>query len=311
MSKVEKNLDLLIIGSGPAGLTAGLYAARLKLDTLILEDELVGGQIKDAYIVENYPGFNSISGSDLIDKIQEQVISAGAKLDEYDNVISVKLTDEEKIIETKKYIYKPKAVIIASGSKRKELPIEEEKKFHSRGIHYCELCDGSLYENKHIAVVGGGSSALLAASLLANYGSKITIIHRRDSFRADKKIQDEIFNNKKIEIIWNTKVISAIGEDKLKGLTIQNVNTKENSNLEVDGVFVYIGLLPRTEIFKDFIKVDNLGNIISNENCETNVKGVFAAGDVRVKAVRQLTTAVSDGTIAALMAEKYISNLGR
>lgn len=306
MDKKEKTLDLLIIGAGPAGLTAGIYAGRLKLKTLILEDELVGGQIKDAYIVENYPGFNSISGSELIDKIQEQAINCGVEIDEFDKILSVRLTDNEKIIETKSYIYKPKAVIIASGSKKRELPIPEEKKFHGNGIHYCELCDGSLYEGKHIAVVGGGNTAVGAANFLSKYAKKVTLIHKRDHLRADKKSQEELFNNKKIEILWNSKIKQAIGNERLEAVIVEN--EKEAYKLELDGIFAYIGLTPRTDLYKDYLKLDNYGNIEAGESCETNVKGVFAAGDVRTKVFRQLTTAVSDGTAAALMAEKYILN---
>ncbi|WP_046066118.1 NAD(P)/FAD-dependent oxidoreductase [Clostridium scatologenes] len=304
--KKEKKLDLLIIGSGPAGLTAAIYAARLKLKTLILEDELVGGQIKDAYTVENYPGFISISGSDLIDKIQNQAINYGVEIDEFDKIVSVKLTNNEKIIETKSYIYKPKAVIIAAGAKKRELPISEEKNFHGKGIHYCELCDGHLYEGKHIAVVGGGNSAVQAANFLSKYAKKITLIHKRNYLRADKKNQQELFDNKKVEILWNSKIQHAIGDNKLEAVLIEN--EKETYKLDLDGIFVYIGVTPRTDLYKDYLNLNSSGNIEASETCETNIKGVFAAGDVRTKPFRQLTTAVSDGTTAALMAEKYIKN---
>ncbi|AKA68865.1 FAD-dependent pyridine nucleotide-disulfide oxidoreductase [Clostridium scatologenes] len=306
MIKKEKKLDLLIIGSGPAGLTAAIYAARLKLKTLILEDELVGGQIKDAYTVENYPGFISISGSDLIDKIQNQAINYGVEIDEFDKIVSVKLTNNEKIIETKSYIYKPKAVIIAAGAKKRELPISEEKNFHGKGIHYCELCDGHLYEGKHIAVVGGGNSAVQAANFLSKYAKKITLIHKRNYLRADKKNQQELFDNKKVEILWNSKIQHAIGDNKLEAVLIEN--EKETYKLDLDGIFVYIGVTPRTDLYKDYLNLNSSGNIEASETCETNIKGVFAAGDVRTKPFRQLTTAVSDGTTAALMAEKYIKN---
>lgn len=306
MSKKVKQVDLLIIGAGVAGLTAGIYAGRLKLNTLILEDEIIGGQIRDAYIIENYPGFSSISGSDLIDKMQEQAINSGATIDEFDSVVSIKLTDNEKIIESENYIYKPKAVIIAAGAKRRELPIPEEKKFRGNGIHYCEICDGHLYEGKHIGVVGGGSSSVGAAIFLSKYAEKITLIHRSEHLRADKKSQEELFNNKKINFLWNTQVKQAMGNELLESVLLENVNTKENTELKLDGIFVNIGSVPRTDMYKEYINIDSYGNIEAGETCETNVKGVFAAGDVRAKGVRQLTTAASDGTIAALMAEKYI-----
>jgi len=306
VNKTEKELDLLIIGAGPAGLTAGLYAARLKLNTLILEDELVGGQIRDAYVVENYPGFTSIGGSDLTDKMREQSTLAGAVIDEYDTILSVKLTNDEKVIETEQYLYKPKAVIIASGAKRRELPIPEEKKFHGNGIHYCELCDGHLYEGKHIGVIGGGSSAVGAADFLSKYAAKVTLIHRSDKLRADKKSQEDLFANKKVEVVWDSEVKHALGDDKLTAVLLEDPQSKEHTELKLDGIFVYIGSIPRTQMYKDYINVDEYGNIVASETCETNVQGVFAAGDVRQKLFRQLTTAVSDGTVSALMAERYI-----
>lgn len=308
MSKKEKELDLLIIGAGPAGLTAGIYAGRLKLNTLIIEDELIGGQIKESYIVENYPGFNSISGSELVDKFQQQAINSGALIDEFDKIISVKLTDNDKIVETENYIYRPKAVIIASGAKRRELPIAEERKFHGKGIHYCELCDGALYEGKEIAVVGGGNSAVEAADFLSKYASKITLIHQFDHLQADKRNQEELFSNKKITVMWNSEITSAIGDDSLKAVIVENRISKEVSELKIDGVFVNIGMLPRTDLYREVLNLDGFGNIIADETCQTNIKGVFAAGDVRSKQFRQLTTAVSDGTVAALMAERFIKN---
>lgn len=307
MSKLNKSIDVLIIGAGPAGLTAGIYASRLKLSTLILEDEIVGGQIKDAYLVENYPGFNSISGTNLIKKFQNQAVKYGAVIDEFDKILQIKLTDDEKIIETENYIYNAKTVIIASGSKRRELPIPEEKKFHGKGIHYCELCDGNVYEGKHIAIVGGGNSALLAVKFLSRYADKITIIQQLDSFQAEKKIQQEVLSNPKIDILLNSQITHAKGENQLSEIIVENVNTKESKSLRLDGVFVYIGLVPRTDLFKDYINLDKHGNILADETTQTNVKGVFAAGDVRAKLFRQLTTATSDGTVAALMSEKFIN----
>lgn len=306
MSKEEKKLDLIIIGAGPAGLTAAIYASRLKLDMLLLEDALIGGQIKETYIVENYPGFTKISGSDLADKIQNQAENLGAKIDEFDNIISVKLTDDEKIIETEKYIYKPEAVIIATGAKHRELPVPEEGKFHGNGIHYCELCDGQMYDGREIVVVGGGNSAVEAAIFLSRYATKITIIHQFDYLQAEKATQEELFRDSKINIIWDSEIRNVFGEGKVQGVVIENIKTKEVSKLNTDGIFVYIGLIPKTDMFKDYIKLNQWGYIEAGESTETNIKGVFAAGDVRTKMFRQLTTAVSDGTVASLMVEKYL-----
>lgn len=306
MNKKEKKLDLIIIGCGPAGLTAAIYASRLKLDMVVLEDEIIGGQIRGAYEIENYPGFINVKGLDLSDKMYEQATKLGAKIDEFDNIILVKLTDDEKIIETENVIYKPTAVIIATGSKHRELPIPEEKKFHGNGIHYCELCDGQMYEGKDILVVGGGNSAVEAAIFLSRYGNKITLIHKYDYLKADKSNQEELYANTKINIISNSKVQNALGEHKLEGVVIENLKTKDITNLKVDGVFVYIGLLPKTHLFKDYLRLNEFAYIEAGETTETNIKGVFAAGDVREKMFRQITTATADGTVAALMAQKYL-----
>lgn len=308
MEKENKDIDILIIGAGPAGLTAAIYTSRLKLKTLILEDEIIGGQIRDAYTIENYPGFINISGVDLTKKMEEQAIASGAIIDEFDKIISIKLSNSEKIVETESHIYNAKVVIIASGAKRRELPIPEEKKFHGKGIHYCELCDGHMYDGKHIAVVGGGNSALLAVNFLSKYAEKITLVHQLDYFQAEKKIQDEVFKNPKVTILWNSEIKHAIGDNNISKISVENIKTKQETELSVDGIFVYIGFIPRTDLFKDYITLDKFGNILADETTKTNIDGVFAAGDVRSKSFRQLTTATADGTVAALMAEKFINS---
>ncbi|ABK61170.1 MULTISPECIES: thioredoxin-disulfide reductase [Clostridium] len=307
MEKENKNIDILIIGAGPAGLTAAIYTSRLKLKTLVLEDEIMGGQIRDAYTIENYPGFINISGVDLTKKMEEQAIASGAIIDEFDKIISIKLSNSTKTVETEDHIYNAKVVIIASGAKRRELPIPEEKKFHGKGIHYCELCDGHMYDGKHIAVVGGGNSALLAVNFLSKYAEKITIVHQLDYFQAEKKVQDEVFKNPKVNILWNSEIKHAIGDNHISKISIENIKTKQETELSVDGIFVYIGFIPRTDLFKDYITLDEFGNILADETTKTNIDGVFAAGDVRSKSFRQLTTATADGTVAALMAEKFIN----
>ena len=307
MEKENKDIDILIIGAGPAGLTAAIYTSRLKLKTLILEDEIIGGQIRDAYTIENYPGFKNITGVDLTKKMEEQAIASGAIIDEFDKIISIKLSNAEKIVETESHIYNAKVVIIASGAKRRELPIPEEKKFHGKGIHYCELCDGHMYDGKHIAVVGGGNSALLAVNFLSKYAEKITLVHQLDYFQAEKKIQDEVFKNPKVTILWNSEIKHAIGDNNISKISVENIKTKQETELSVDGIFVYIGFIPRTDLFKDYITLDKFGNILADETTKTNIDGVFAAGDVRSKSFRQLTTATADGTVAALMAEKFIN----
>ncbi|WP_461206379.1 thioredoxin-disulfide reductase [Clostridium sp. DL1XJH146] len=308
MNKEIKELDLIIIGAGPAGLTAAIYAARAKLDFVLIEDEIIGGQIKNSYSIENYPGFNNISGDKLSQKMLDQAENLGANIDEFDKIISVILNDKEKIIETESYIYKPKAVIIAAGSKYRELPVEEEPKFHGKGIHYCELCDGKMYEGKDIIVVGGGNSAVQGALFLTRYVKSITMIHQLDNLQADKANQEELLKNEKVNIIWDSEVRKVMGEEEVQSAIIQNLKTKEEEEIKVDGIFVYIGMAPRTNIFKKFIKLDHRGNIIAGEDTKTNVEAVYAAGDVRTKKYRQLTTAVSDGTIATLSVAQYVLN---
>ena len=307
--KIEKNIDLMIIGAGPAGLTATIYAARAKLNSITLENGIIGGQIKDSYVVENYPGFITISGEELVNKMTKQCENVEGVIDEFDEIVSVKLTNDEKIVETKKCIYKPLAVIIATGAKHRELPIKEEKKFHGRGIHYCELCDGALYQGKDIIVVGGGNSALQAAKYLSKYGKSITLIHMLDYFQADKQNQEEFKKLRDIKVILNSIIQGVNGEDKIEEVIIKNVKSGDISTIKTDGIFVYIGLEPNTELFKKYIKLNKSGYIITDEGTNTNIEGIYAAGDVRQKDIRQLTTAVSDGSVAALCAEKYINKI--
>lgn len=311
MNKEEKILDLVIIGSGPAGLTGAIYAARMKLDFIVLENELIGGQIRATYSVENYPGFRNISGEELINKIYNHAADLGAKIDEFDQIENIKLTNEEKVIETYEKIYKPKAVIVASGAKYRPLPIPEEQKYHGNGIHHCELCDGKLYQDKNLIVVGGGNSALEAAIFLSRYAKNITMVHQFDYFQGEKSLQDEIFNSSKIKIIWNTEIRNGIGEDKLEEVLVEDIKTKEQYKIKADGIFVYIGMVPNTDLYKNYLNLNEKGYILADEDTKTNVEGVFVAGDVRVKQFRQLVTANSDGAIAALSSEKYISEKRR
>ena len=291
--------------SGPAGLTAAIYASRAKLNVLVLESGTIGGQVRSSFTVENYPGFEIIEGNELADRIQNQALKLGAVIDEFDEIIGVKLTDNEKIVETESYIYRAKAVIIASGASPKKLPIQEESDYSSRGIHYCAVCDGAMYEGKTIGVVGGGNSALEEALFLSKFG-KVKIIRRHDYFNGEKITLEEVEKNKDIEILWNQDIKHLRGENKVEVAILENTKTKEQKEVELDAVFVYIGSEPKTELFKEQITMNKQGYIITDENMKTNVKGVYAAGDVRDKIIRQITTAVSDGTIAALMAEKYI-----
>lgn len=306
MSKDIKDIDLIIIGAGPAGITASIYASRAKLNSLLLEEAIIGGQVRNSYSIENYPGFKKTSGIELSDLMYEQALSLGANIDEFDMIEKVQLTDNEKIVETNSYIYKTKAVIIATGAEPKKLPIPNEQKYSGKGVHYCAVCDGAMYEGKIVGVVGGGNSALEEAVFLSRFAKKVLIIRRHDYFNGEKKLLDEVEANQKIEIMYNWDLVDVDGDNFMTSAKIKNTKTEEEKEIELDAVFGYIGTEPKTSLFKDYIELSKSGYIITDEDMRTNVKGVYAAGDVRDKKYRQITTAVSDGTIAALDAEKYI-----
>jgi len=308
MAKKNLHKDVVIIGAGMAGLTAALYCGRMNLDTLILESGLIGGQIANAVSIENYPGFVSVSGGDLIATLQKQAENFGAVIDEFDTIEKVTLTSTPKIVETEEHIYECDVVIIASGMNRRKLPLPEEKTFAGRGVHYCELCDGHMYQNKIIAVMGGGNAAVDAANFLTKYTNKLYLIHRSE-FRADEFSQKRLKENPKVEIMLQTEIKKLHGKGRLESVDILDKKTGETKNIAIDGIFVNIGVEPNTKLFTGQIDMSERGRIIAGEDCRTNVDGVFAAGDVREKEIRQLTTAAADGTTAALLAEKYLAKL--
>ncbi len=307
MTKPIKEIDLIIIGAGPAGLTAAIYAARAGLETLVLEKDVIGGQVRLSYTIENYPGFNSITGNELADKIEQQAVEAGVNIDEFDAIEKVSLEDEEKIVETGDYIYKPKAIIIATGAKPKALPIPNEKKYLGKGIHYCAVCDGASYKDEVIAVVGGGNAALEEGLFLAKLAKKVIIIRRYDYFKAEAKTLEEVEKTSNIEVMYNWDLVDVSGDNFMEVAMIKNTQTGETRELPLKAVFGYIGTEPKTDLFKEYVHLTEGGYIKANESMETNIKGVYVAGDVREKEFRQITTAVADGTIAALKAEQYIT----
>lgn len=305
-NKEVKELDLVILGAGPAGLTASIYASRAKLNMILIENAFIGGQVRNSYVIENYPGFKSIDGASLADKMQEQAEHCGAVIDEFDPVISVNFSKDEKVIETESYIYKPKAVILATGATPKKLPVATEEKFSGKGIHYCAVCDGAMYSDKIVSVVGGGNAALEEAVFLSRFAKKVYIIRRYDYFRSERAVLEDVESNDKIEILYNKDLIAVEGKDFVEKVIVKDTLTGEETEIQMDAVFGYIGTEPKTAEFKQYINLNEAGYIITNELMETNIPGVFAAGDVRDKVYRQITTAVSDGTIAALEAERYI-----
>lgn len=311
MDKKVKEIDLIILGGGPAGLTSAIYASRSKMDMLLLENGILGGQVKNSYTIENYPGFKMIEGAQLANLMQEQAQELGATIDEFDIVERVVLTEDEKIVETGDYIYKPKTVIIATGASPKKLPIPSEKKFEGKGIHYCAVCDGAVYEGKEIGVIGGGNSALEEAIFLTRFAKKVYMIRRHDYFNGEKSLLDEVNKNEKIEILYNTDLVDVKGEDFVNKAIIKDTKTNQERELNLEAIFGYIGTSPKTDLFKEYISMNKYYYIITDERMRTNISGVYAVGDVREKEYRQITTAVADGTIAALEAEKFIAEKGR
>lgn len=293
-----------------AGLTAALYAGRMNLSVLVLENGIIGGQIANATGIENYPGLPGISGKDLIAAVQEQAEGFGAVIDEFDAIQKVSLKASPKLVETESCIYETEAVIIASGMERRKLPLPEERKYAGKGVHYCELCDGHMYQDKVIAVMGGGNAAVDAANFLTKYAKKLYLVHR-SQLRADEVSQEKLRENSKVEILLETEVKSLQGASRLERMEILDKASGETRELAVDGIFVNIGVSPNTALFRDELELAEDGRIRAGEDCRTNVPGVFAAGDVRGKEIRQLTTAAADGTAAAILAEKYLANKKR
>lgn len=308
MSKETIAKDVVIIGAGMAGLTAALYAGRSNLSTIVLENELVGGQIANATGIENYPGFMSVKGGDLMATVQAQAEAVGAVVDEFDLVERVDLTAVPKIVETEEHIYEAKTVILATGMKRRKMPLPEAARYEDRGIHYCELCDGHMYQDKVIVVMGGGNAAVDAANYLTRYAKKLYLIHRSE-LRADEVSQKRLYANPAVTVMLQTEITALAGENRLESIQVLHKDTGKSEELPVDAIFVNIGVVPNTDLFRGQIRLTESGRIPAGEDCRTELPGVFAAGDVREKEIRQLTTAAADGTTAALLAERYIRQL--
>lgn len=299
--------DVIIIGSGTAGLNAALYSVRAGLKTLVLEKEpITGGQIALSAIVENWIGEKSISGADLANKFTDHAKTLGAEIKTFAHVSSVDLSGEVKKVKTSVGDFESKALIIATGSKERKLAIPGENELKGKGVSYCALCDAAFFKDKEVAVIGGGNTALEEGEYLSKFASKIYLIHRREEFRAEKVILDRVNKNNKFEFMLNKTATGIIGENNVQKLKIKDVKTNEESELNISGVFIFIGMLPNSELFPD-IKKDEKGHILADEYMSTNIKGVFVAGDVRKQPMNQLVTAASDGAIAAVSAYKYLS----
>lgn len=299
--------DIVIIGGGPAGLTAGIYVKRAMLNAVLLEKMGIGGQIIVTDKVENFPGFLEISGADLAAKFEEQARKFGLEMKGMAEVDSIEDKGKIKIIKTTEGDIETKSVIIASGTTPKRLGAKGEVELTGRGVSYCATCDGFFFKEKEVVVIGGGDSAITEAIYLTKLAKKVTVVHRRNELRAEKINQEHAFSNPKISFIWDSVLEEIVGKNVVEKVILKNLKTNTTSEVKTDGVFIYVGLIPNTK-FAD-VKKDEWGFIIANAKMETSVKGIFAAGDCRVTPLRQITTAVGDGAIAAVSAERYLEEL--
>ena len=302
------NYDVIIIGGGPAGLSAGIYASRARLRTVLIERGVFGGLIANAELVENYPGFpEGISGFDIGERMHQQALKFGLET-QFAEVTDVDLLKDMKIIRTTGGDFAARSVIIASGAERRRLGVPGENIYINRGVSYCATCDGALFKDRVVAVVGGGDSAVEEAIFLTRFASKVFIIHRRNQLRASKTAQERALSNKKIGPVWDTVVEEIKGDGKVSQIVVRNVKTGDTSLISVDGVFVYVGQIPNTGYLKGQIPLDKEEYIITDDRMETGVKGVYAAGDIRKNSSRQVITAAGDGATAAISAERFLSS---
>ena len=301
-----RKYDVVVIGAGPGGMTAALYAARANLNVAMLDRGIYGGQMNNTDDIENYPGFTTIKGPELGEKMYQGTVKAGVKC-VYGDVQNVTVDDQQmKHIQTDSDELVASAVIIATGSNNRKLGVPGEEKFSGKGVSYCAVCDGSFFKGKNVTVVGGGDSAISEGLYLANVTDGVNVIHRRDQLRAQKVLQNRAFDNDKIDFTWNTSVTEILGdENHVTGVKIHNNQVGDDTTLDTDGVFVYVGNFPNSQIFNNLNITDQAGWIITNDQMETTIPGIYAIGDVRQKQLRQITTAVGDGGIAGQNAFEY------
>ncbi len=308
-AKKELDFDVIILGSGPAGFSASIYACRGAAKTAIVDISMFGGQPSNYLEIENYPGFSLIGGFELMEKFEEHADRFGVEKFPMQEIKKVDLVSEPKTIETETVIYKAKSIIIATGAQAKKLGIPGEQEFIGRGVSYCAVCDGAFFKDKVLAVVGGGNSAVEEAIYLTKFAKKVYIIHRRDSLRAEKIVQEKAFNNEKIEFVWNAIPKEIVGVDHVEKLVVLDKETEEIKEIELDGVFPYVGFTPNVDMFNGQVKQTSCGFIETDITMQTSIDGVFAIGDVRHTPLRQVITAAADGAIAANYAVKYIEEL--
>lgn len=298
--------DIVIIGGGPAGLTAGMYAARAALKCILIERGMPGGQAATTDQIENYPGFpEGIGGPDLMMNMHQQALKFGLET-KFGEVNELKKDGQWFFVNVSGQDIKARSVIIATGTESLNLGVEGEQRFRGRGVSYCATCDGAFFKGLKVAVIGGGDAALEEGMFLTRFASKVYLVHRRNEFRATKVVQERLREFPQIELVLNSVVASILGDNKVEAIKVKNLATGEEKAIAVDGVFVYIGQKPNSELVKDMVQLDERGYIITDQNMQTSLPGLFAAGDVRVTPLRQVVTAVSDGAVAAVSAEKYI-----
>jgi len=301
--------DLIIIGAGPAGLTAGLYAARACLKTLLFERLSPGGQVLTTDRIENYPGFpEGISGFELVDRMKRQAEAFGLEI-KGQEVLSLNLSSNKKIVTTAKGTFEAKSIILTCGANPRKIGIEGETLLTGKGVSYCATCDGPFYRDQDVVVIGGGDSAVEEALFLTRFVNKIYLVHRRDELRATKLLRDRVMAEDKIDIIWDTIPLKVIGKAGVEGVELQNVKTNKQTQIPAQGLFIFVGYTPNTGLIKDHLEMDKAGFVLTDQNMQTSIPGVFAAGDIRSKILRQISTAVGEGASAAFAAEKYLDEL--
>lgn len=305
---METIYDIIIIGSGPAGLTAGIYGKRAGLSILVMEGSFIqGGQIVNTYEVDNYPGLPGISGMNLAEKMKDHLLAQGGKIVR-GKVRSISLEGEIKIVHTKKEEYRAKTVVLAAGAVHRKLEVPGEDEFSGMGVSYCATCDGAFFKDKTVAVVGGGDVAVEDAIFLSRTCKKVYLIHRRDELRAAKVLQDALRNISNIELCWNRCVTEIGGSNQVEWIQTETTDTKQTERINVNGIFIAVGIIPDTGFIKDLIHLDTKGYVVAGENGQTNIPGIYAAGDIRTKQLRQIITAAADGANCVASAEKYLQN---
>ena len=298
--------EVIIIGGGPGGLTAGLYTSRARLSTLLIESALFGGQMTTTELIENYPGFpQGVTGDELSRLMEDQAKKFGMKTVTQE-VVKVSLEGDVKVVQTYETTYRCEALIVSTGAEYRKLGIPGEKEFAGKGVSYCATCDGAFFRDSQIVVVGGGDSALTEALFLTKFARELTVIHRRDALRGTKIYQERALASSKIKFLWNSIVQEIKGDSTVRSISVKNVKTGEIKEVETEGVFLFVGLVPRTQFLKGVVQMDEAGYILTNEDCETSTKGIFAVGDCRKKLLRQIATAVGDGATAAFASEKFL-----